>query len=1030
MDVRTLFVNWFRPSDHAPRPWDARDETRLAEQLEPRLVLGSLLPGPPTNAGAPVTPAPQNDAQPVDIDIQTPSQHDRGLTIQIDRPNAQEGVVSIEVDVETGRPSDGNDIEGTVLPNPLEDPVEDDPIDGIILPTRSDDASPQVADVEILSLSATHRTDSGNEDAQIDDQRDAPLPLEQPLTNGSEGIFVPTVPANVDAPESAPQARWFEQGDGPHVVRYDFRDQNGISNQLTAEQRAIVEESLELWADASSDQIQFVRDQSSEDGLIVNIGLGDLAAIGLSSGEGGTVAASGSAFVEVNGGSQLIGTIWLDSSEVWENTIENGDVDGSIDLFTVVSHETGHVIGLRDVRTTDDSVLMNPVYSVERTRDSIAEAFESGTFVTIDGSIDDSDLVGHSLYNMMVGYPQLSQVEVNTLLERASAFSDREDAIIAIVDRNGTILGVRAEQDVLDNFAGDDAGLAFAVDGAVSKARTAAFFANDTAPLTSRLVRFISQSTVTEREVDSNPNITDPNSTVRGPGFIAPIGLGGHFPPDIPHTPPVDLFAIEHTNRDSLVSPGPDRIQGTPDDIALPYRFNINPANVPAGQEIVAPLSYGDDAGIDGVFQNRGIATLPGGVPIYRDTNADGRGDTLIGGIGVFFPGPDGYATFEQNFIPNSGQTSIDRVNAPLVLEAELTAVAALGGSEGAVTAGAPGAEVGAIAGIEAIDDIDIPFGNLTLVGINLEVIGPCGGIEGVRQLLDFGEDNITPGAVSGSNQILGGGDLLRDGASVPDGHLVTPQSSATDNLTAADVTQIIDAAIAAANETRAAVRLDADASPGARTRMVFAITDTTGEVLGLYRMEDATVFSIDVAVAKARNVAYYADPDALQPEDQIDGVDAGVAFTNRTFRFVAEPRFPDGVDGTDPPPFSILLDAEEAGIDPRTGENIGAPAPASVFDSVLGYDSFNPGTNFRDPDDLANQNGVVFFPGSTPLYKDGVLVGGFGVSGDGVDQDDVVTFLGAMGFLPDGVATTRADQVRVDGVRLPYQKFLRNPFG
>ena len=51
-----------------------------------------------------------------------------------------------------------------------------------------------------------------------------------------------------------------------------------------------------------------------------------------------------------------------------------------------------------------------------------------------------------------------------------------------------------------------------------------------------------------------------------------------------------------------------------------------------------------------------------------------------------------------------------------------------------------------------------------------------------------------------------------------------------------------------------------------ARTRMVFAVTDLTGNVLGLFRMPDATVFSIDVAVAKARNVAYYADPTQLQP--------------------------------------------------------------------------------------------------------------------------------------------------------------------
>ena len=76
-------------------------------------------------------------------------------------------------------------------------------------------------------------------------------------------------------------------------------------------------------------------------------------------------------------------------------------------------------------------------------------------------------------------------------------------------------------------------------------------------------------------------------------------------------------------------------------------------------------------------------------------------------------------------------------------------------------------------------------------------------------------------------------------------------------------------------------------------------------------------------------------------------------------------------------------------------------------------------------------QNGIVFFPGSTPLFNNTLLVGGFGVSGDGVDQDDVVTFSGSGSFLPRRESdVTRADEVFVDGVRLPYQKFLRNPRG
>src|SRR5205807_3410956 len=136
-------------------------------------------------------------------------------------------------------------------------------------------------------------------------------------------------------------------------------------------------------------------------------------------------------------------------------------------------------------------------------------------------------------------------------LQRAAGASASNDGIIAIVDRGGRILGVRMEGGVAPNLPNDPTLLTFAVDGAVAEARTGAFFGNDQAPLTSRTIRFISQTTIQQREVDSNPNIADPNSTTRGPGFVAPIGIGGHFPPGVAFTPQVDLFAIEHTNRDS-----------------------------------------------------------------------------------------------------------------------------------------------------------------------------------------------------------------------------------------------------------------------------------------------------------------------------------------------------------------------------------------------------------------------------------------------------------------------------------------------
>ena len=77
------------------------------------------------------------------------------------------------------------------------------------------------------------------------------------------------------------------------------------------------------------------------------------------------------------------------------------------------------------------------------------------------------------------------------------------------------------------------------------------------------------------------------------------------------------------------------------------------------------------------------------------------------------------------------------------------------------------------------------------------------------------------------------------------------------------------------------------------------------------------------------------------------------------------------------------------------------------------------------------NQSGIVWFPGSAPLYKDGKLVGGLGVSGDGVEQDDYVSSEASVGFLaPPELRVDRSFIVTGRGtrVRLPYWLFPRNP--
>jgi Haem-degrading len=70
--------------------------------------------------------------------------------------------------------------------------------------------------------------------------------------------------------------------------------------------------------------------------------------------------------------------------------------------------------------------------------------------------------------------------------------------------------------------------------------------------------------------------------------------------------------------------------------------------------------------------------------------------------------------------------------------------------------------------------------------------------------------------------------------------------------------------------------------------------------------------------------------------------------------------------------------------------------------------------------------NGITIFPGGFPLYRNGILICAIGVSGDGVDQDDLISSSGASLFLAP--VPIRADQTQYRGVRLPFAKFPRNP--
>jgi uncharacterized protein GlcG (DUF336 family) len=243
-------------------------------------------------------------------------------------------------------------------------------------------------------------------------------------------------------------------------------------------------------------------------------------------------------------------------------------------------------------------------------------------------------------------------------------------------------------------------------------------------------------------------------------------------------------------------------------------------------------------------------------------------------------------------------------------------------------------------------------------------------------------------------------------------------------SLTAADVNTIISHAAQQANITRAAIRQPL----GSNARVSIAVVDTAGVVLGVFRQSDAPVFGFDVSVQKARTAAFYSGASAgallraagfgsYVDRAAADGLhlDGSVAFTDRAGGFLHRPFFPDGINNTAAGPFSMPLDQWSV-------FNVGLQLDLikTNLQTVLSGGSAPCTTISSLP------NGIQIFPGSMPLYKNGVLVGAIGISGDGVDQDDLIAAGGGAGFSPP--VAMRSDQVFVRGVRLPFLKFPRSP--
>ncbi len=212
--------------------------------------------------------------------------------------------------------------------------------------------------------------------------------------------------------------------------------------------------------------------------------------------------------------------------------------------------------------------------------------------------------------------------------------------------------------------------------------------------------------------------------------------------------------------------------------------------------------------------------------------------------------------------------------------------------------------------------------------------------------------------------------------------------------LTAAEVASIINFAADRARTTRAGIRL-----PIGIPMEVFITVEnnpndpTVGPTcLGAFRTGEATLFSWDVAVQKGRTAVGFSNNS--------------FAMSTRTVGFLAQTKYPPGLDVQDPGPYFGLQEQ-------FSGFNRAA-LPNFVLDAS--------GLDRRFP------NGITIFPGGFPLYRNGQLIGAIGISGDGVDQDDIVGASGTHDFLAP--YSIRADQFAYLGARLPYAKFPRDPDG
>jgi uncharacterized protein GlcG (DUF336 family) len=428
---------------------------------------------------------------------------------------------------------------------------------------------------------------------------------------------------------------------------------------------------------------------------------------------------------------------------------------------------------------------------------------------------------------------------------------------------------------------------------------------------------------------------------------------------------PSDAVAISKAGSGALLSSGGNAFSTRTASFIVQDHFPPGIDNTPGGPLFGVQLSSLPCTDFKSPGLPLGLSGDPGGLPLYKD-------GVLVGGVGV--EGDGVYGVDEDP--TDSDQTAEER--------------AALAG-----TAGFAAPDLLRADQILA-DGIRLPFANAPIPVSTAS----AGGTELVAP-----RDAPPPAFVATT---LGGV------AGQADPRFPIRAGSV---LTAADVRRVLEQAAQQTVVTRAAIRQPL----GSNARVSITVVDTDGSVLGFFQNADAPNFGIDVSAQKARTANFFSHPQA-GAELRAAGfaiyvrdvaLDGSVALTSRAVGFLAQPYFPPGIPDTTEGPFSTPI-REWSPF--NTGLHLDV-----VEDAVLG------GVAGRCSSRLPRlPNGITIFPGGIPLYKDGRLAGAIGISGDGVDQDDLIAAAGTRGF--EAPEAMRSDQIIVRGVRLPYVKFPRHP--